>query len=180
MAEDSIVKEVRKIRKEIEDEVRGDPDRYYAHLWELQEQYRSRLVRAKEKGQAGGSRPAPEHLRKPMAEKYVGRWRITEMELWEKETIEEEGPGFIEFGKDGLGRFHFGLVDGDLDYRIETVAETELLQFSFLGTDEMTEVSGRGWVRLSGEELEGRLVFHQGDSSGFKASRMERGKGRRR
>ncbi len=179
MVDGPIVKEVREIRKEIEEEYRGDPDRYYAHLLELQEQYRSRLVRAKKKGQAGESRHRTDPLRKPMARKYVGRWRITEMELWEKDTIEEEGPGFIEFGKDGLGRFHFGLVDGDLDYRIETVAETELLQFSFLGTDEMTEVSGRGWVRLSGEELEGRLVFHQGDSSTFRASRMEQGKGRR-
>ncbi len=58
MADDPIVKEVRKVRKEIEEEYRGDPDRYYEHLKEVQKQYRGRLVRrspkwlvaAKEKG----------------------------------------------------------------------------------------------------------------------------------
>jgi len=61
VSDDPIVAEVRKIRKEIEEEAQGDPDRYYEHLLELQEQYRSRLVRhspkrlvkAKEKGKAG-------------------------------------------------------------------------------------------------------------------------------
>ncbi len=61
MSDDPIVKEVRKIRKEIEEEAQGDPDRYYEHLKKLQEQYRGRLVRrspkwlvkAKETGKAG-------------------------------------------------------------------------------------------------------------------------------
>jgi hypothetical protein len=42
----------------------------------------------------------------------VGRWRIIEMDLWDREAIELLGPGYIEFGKDGMGSFRFIAVEG--------------------------------------------------------------------
>jgi hypothetical protein len=45
----------------------------------------------------------------------AGTWRISEMELWDQESIELMGPAFIEFGDDGMGRFRFIAVEGRMD-----------------------------------------------------------------
>lgn len=42
----------------------------------------------------------------------------------------------------------------------------------FDGIDEGDHVSGRGWAELTGDELHGRIVFHQGDDSAFTAHRI--------
>lgn len=46
----------------------------------------------------------------------IGRWRITEMEQWDRDYCDMEVPAFIEFRPDGLGEFQFGLVSGDIDH----------------------------------------------------------------
>jgi len=51
----------------------------------------------------------------------LGRWSINSMSMWDKEYIEEEVPGYFEFGPNGLGSFHFGYVQGDVDYRVTEV-----------------------------------------------------------
>ena len=33
---------------------------------------------------------------------FVRRWRITEMELWDREDLDLLGPAFIEFDREGL------------------------------------------------------------------------------
>ena len=33
----------------------------------------------------------------------AGRWRITEMELWDQEAMDLVEPAFIEFGEDETG-----------------------------------------------------------------------------
>jgi len=40
----------------------------------------------------------------------AGRWRITEMEMWDSDYCDMEVEAFIEFGSDGTGTFQFGLV----------------------------------------------------------------------
>ncbi|MEA2078876.1 MAG: hypothetical protein U9P00_03295 [Pseudomonadota bacterium] len=45
MIDDPIVREVRKIRKEIEEKCQQDPEAYYQHLKASQEKLRNRLVR---------------------------------------------------------------------------------------------------------------------------------------
>jgi hypothetical protein len=47
----------------------------------------------------------------------AGTWRISEMELWDREGIELMGPAFIEFGHDATGRFRFIAVEGWMDCR---------------------------------------------------------------
>ena len=49
MIQDPIVKEVRRIRKEIEDECRNDPKKYFEHVQKIQGEYRGRLVSRKPK-----------------------------------------------------------------------------------------------------------------------------------
>lgn len=111
-----------------------------------------------------------------MKSKYVGKWRITEMELWDRDYIDLVVPGHITFKKSGQGSMQFGAADCDLDCRVEHVGEMELLQFSFIGEDEGDSVVGRGWARLDNERVEGRIVFHFGDESGFVAEKGEFGR----
>lgn len=102
---------------------------------------------------------------------YLGKWRIIEMELWDQEFIDMETEGHFSFESDGLGFFQFGLVEGRIDYRIEGNGEAERLEFSWQGHDENDEASGRGWTVIKNDQIEGRLYFHLGDDSWFKAKR---------
>jgi hypothetical protein len=54
-----------------------------------------------------------------------------------------------------------------LEYRIETYHDSERLEFSWEGTDEMDPLSGRGWAVIQNGQLQGRLFFHEGDDSRF-------------
>ena len=99
---------------------------------------------------------------------FNGRWRIVEMEQWDRDFIDLEGPGYIGFSKGGNGEFHFGAVHGELDYRVEEFREESRVEFSWLGNDEMDPVSGRGWAVLRGGEIHGHLYFHLGDDSSFR------------
>jgi hypothetical protein len=45
------------------------------------------------------------------------------------------------------------------------------VEFSFQGFDEGDPISGRGRATVSGNEMTGRIYFHQGDESGFTAIR---------
>jgi len=40
------------------------------------------------------------------------------MEMWDQEFIDMGTEGHFSFGKDEIGSFQFGLVQGQIDYRI--------------------------------------------------------------
>ena len=107
------------------------------------------------------------------ANSYLGKWRIVEMELWDQEFIDMETNGYFLFEEDNLGSFQFGLVQGRIDYRIETTGKIKRLEFSWEGQDEDNEALGRGWAIMNGDDLEGRFYFHLGDDSSFKAKRSK-------
>jgi hypothetical protein len=44
---------------------------------------------------------------------FVGRWRITSMEMWGQDFVDAEVEGYFEFGPNGQGSFQFGYVSGD-------------------------------------------------------------------
>ena len=102
---------------------------------------------------------------------YLGKWRIIEMEMWDQDFIDLETEGHFTFDKDELGSFEFGVVQGRLDYSIEKINGLERLEFSWEGCDESDPVSGRGWVIIEGGLLTGKIYFHLGDSSWFKAKK---------
>jgi hypothetical protein len=52
---------------------------------------------------------------------FIGKWFIIEMEAWDQEYVNMEVPGHFKFMKDGTGDFQFGLVQGEMDCRVETV-----------------------------------------------------------
>jgi hypothetical protein len=43
--------------------------------------------------------------------------------------------------------------------------------FTWEGMDEMDPVTGRGWITLRDKELYGKIFFHQGDCSWFRAKK---------
>ena len=110
---------------------------------------------------------------KRIKSEYVGSWRITEMSSWDKDYIDEVELGRLVVKANGTGTLRFGLVQAELDCRMEDVGVAEHLAFTFAGSDEMEETSGRGWAVAIGRKLEGRLYFHLGGDSTFNA-RKER------
>ena len=104
---------------------------------------------------------------------FLGRFRITSMDQWDQQFVNEEVEGYFEFKKDGQGEFHFGYVQGVIDYRSEMRDDKPFIEFSWEGNDEMDSAMGRGWTVIDGDEIEGMLFFHQGDEMGFKAIRKK-------
>lgn len=80
-------------------------------------------------------------------------------------------PGHIQIDSDGMGFLKFGAIQSEIDCRAETIGKFERLQFSFSGVDDGSPISGRGWCTVQGDTMEGTIFFHQGDESGFTASR---------
>ena len=102
-----------------------------------------------------------------------GRWRITEMDNWDQEAVDLVQPGFIEFGDDGLGGLGFIAVAGELDCRDADRDGRPGVEFSWQGSDEGDDASGRGCAALNADgTLEGHIYFHLGDDSAFRAERF--------
>ena len=100
----------------------------------------------------------------------VGKWRIVETEIWDTDYNDTEEPGFIAFQKRGEGELHFGCIQAVLNWRHDP--DTDRVEFSFSGFDEGTEVSGRGWGKVNGKKMDGKMFFYQGEDSGFKAEKI--------
>jgi hypothetical protein len=104
----------------------------------------------------------------------VGRWRIVWMEGWDQDFVDAEVEGFFKFDRDGDGAFQFGNVRGDIDYREVERDGKPAVEFSWEGNAEMNPALGRGWAVLDGDEIDGRIFFHFGLDSPFRAVRKER------
>ena len=116
---------------------------------------------------AGKSRRAPTAL--------VGRWRIVEMDLWAQEDVDLVAPGFIDFEADHMGSLGFIAVQGGLDWRDAPRDGCPGVEFSWEGFDEGDPAIGRGWAVIDENgSLRGRIFFHLGDDSGFRAERTGR------
>jgi hypothetical protein len=104
---------------------------------------------------------------------FAGRWRITWMEMWGQDFVDEEVEGYFAFKPNGGGDFQFGYVRGDIDFCDGVRDGKPSIEFSWDGNDEMDPAQGRGWAVSNGDEIEGMIVFHQGDESAFKAKRKK-------
>ncbi len=116
---------------------------------------------------------APELPRNRVAAPLVGRWRIEEMEVWDKEAIDLLGPGYIEFAE-RHGSMRFVAIEGGLDCRYSEADGRPAVEFSWFGGDDRDDASGRGWARLEADgSLVGRIFKHCGDDSSFTARRFD-------
>jgi hypothetical protein len=98
--------------------------------------------------------------------KVIGRWRIIEADLWDRDYLDLVEPAFISFDRDGHGELGFGAVKAALalDY-----ARTVVF-FTFEGSDEGDPISGSGSAELTKDAaLEIELSFRNGDEPLLKA-----------
>ena len=94
------------------------------------------------------------------------------METWDEDYFNMEVQAYIEINERGSGDFQFGLVIGSIDGELVKDKSGEKSEFTWEGADENDEASGSGWVKLKdANTLEGKIKFHQEDSSLFAAER---------
>lgn len=77
-------------------------------------------------------------------------------------------PAHIKFKANGTGEFAFGCIKATLrcDYSPDGAS------FTWIGFDEMTEVSGDGSADITNDgTLEGEIAFLDGDEAQFKAEK---------
>ena len=100
---------------------------------------------------------------------FVGRWRITEMELWTAEDRDLLGLARLMLNRDGSGEMSFIALVARLDYQVGQRNGQPAIEFSFDGSDEGDRISGRGWAVLESDALHGRVFIYHGDESSFVA-----------
>ena len=77
---------------------------------------------------------------------FIGTWHIYEMEMWDEDYFNMERQAYVKIRSNTLGTFQFGLIEGDIQGRLE---EDGRFTFNWEGSDEMDSVSGSGWLMLS-------------------------------
>lgn len=110
----------------------------------------------------------------------IGYWKITDMEVWDQDYVDLVVPGFIEFddvdGEHVTGGFQFGTVSGGLHADEREIGDDSFIEWSWEGRNDNDPGSGRGWAKIAGDQLVGRIYIHMGDDSAFAAKRQERPK----
>jgi hypothetical protein len=107
--------------------------------------------------------------------KFVGSWRITELQGFDADYIDLCGPGKLKISSRGTGHMNFGAVGAELDCKMDDL-DDRVLRFSFEGGDEGDPICGRGYCLVDGDLMVGRIFRHYSDEFGFKASRLTKEK----
>jgi hypothetical protein len=98
----------------------------------------------------------------------VGRWRIVEADLWDRDYLDLCGPAAITIGTEGRGEIAFGAMEGCLDIEYSRLS----IAFTWNGSDEMTEVSGEGYAELLDDgSIKIEFAYRDGDEAVLKAKR---------
>jgi len=109
--------------------------------------------------------------------RFLGKWRISEMDEFSRKDPDMEIPGHITLEKGASGNFQSILVCGEMDGGYKASQDTGIRMFDFTweGNDECDPSSGDGWMKLlSDTRAEGELRFHGGDTNKFKAVKRNR------
>lgn len=102
-----------------------------------------------------------------IAERIVGKWRIVETAIWDKQHLDLCGPAFIEIDAQGQGEMAFGALEASLDCAFTPSG----IDFDWNGADEGDQVCGDGWAGLRDDGcLEGEIAYHNGDETTFIAA----------
>lgn len=108
-----------------------------------------------------------------VANAFLGRWRILEMDAWDREYVDLVVPGYIQFETRHSGEFQFGIVSGGIDWRLGMRDGEPALEWCWNGWSETDPSSGRGWSILTGKMLVGHIYIFAADDSGFAAQRIK-------
>jgi hypothetical protein len=99
---------------------------------------------------------------------FVGPWRIVWMSDWDQDCVDMVVPGHINFDARQSGNFQFGMVQGQMDCKLDE-RQGPRVEFTWQGFDEGDELSGRGHAEIMNGELHGHLYIHFGEDSAFRA-----------
>jgi hypothetical protein len=104
----------------------------------------------------------------PAGCKLIGRWRIVEADMWNRDYLDLCGPAMMTIAEDGHGEIAFGAIQASLDIEYSR----ESIGFAFEGFDEMDEVRGDGSAELLDDgSIEIEFAFRDGDEAILKAIR---------
>lgn len=101
---------------------------------------------------------------------FTGPWRIIWMSSWDQDYVDMDVPGHFTFENARSGSFQFGMVQGQMDCRLDK-RQGQRIEFTWHGFDEGDELAGRGHAEIVDGELQGHLYIHLGDDSAFRAVR---------
>ena len=98
----------------------------------------------------------------------VGRWRIVEADLWDRDHLDLCGPASFVLRANGHGEIAFGAMQASLDVD----DGPDEIGFTWAGFDGVTEVSGAGSAELQDDgSLQIEFEYHLGDEAVLKAVR---------
>jgi hypothetical protein len=100
--------------------------------------------------------------------KLIGRWRILEADIWDRDYLDLCGPATMTISDHGRGEIAFGALQAGLD--IEYAKSS--IGFIWEGFDEMDEVSGDGSAELNDDgSIQIEFAYRNGDEAVLKAKR---------
>jgi hypothetical protein len=100
--------------------------------------------------------------------KLIGRWRIVQADIWERDHLDLCGPAMMTITDLGRGEIAFGALQAGLDIEYSRSS----VGFTWEGFDEMHEVSGDGSAELLDDgSIEIEFAYHNGDEAVLKAKR---------
>jgi hypothetical protein len=104
----------------------------------------------------------------PIDCKLVGRWRIVEADIWDRAHLDLCEQAKIVIGPDGRGEIAFGAMQATLDVEYGPTS----IAFSWIGFDEIDEVSGEGSAELLEDgSIKIEFEYDSGDEAVLKATR---------
>ena len=104
----------------------------------------------------------------PLDCQVIGRWRIVESDMWDRDYLDLVEPASITIDRGGRGELAFGVVNASLDLEYSQT----VVFFTFEGSDEGDEVNGSGSAELLDDgTLEIEIAFHLGDEAVLRAKR---------
>jgi hypothetical protein len=99
----------------------------------------------------------------------IGRWRIVEADLWDRDYLDLVDPAHMTFARDGRGEFALGVVNATMELEYGQ----SIVFFTWTGFDEGDQVCGHGSAELEDDRtIEIELSFHNGDDAILKARRQ--------
>jgi hypothetical protein len=98
----------------------------------------------------------------------IGRWRIVEADIWDRDHLDLCGPAMITITDHDHGEIAFGALQAGLDIEYSHAS----IGFTWQGFDEMDEVCGDGLAELLDDgSIEIEFAYHNGDEAVLKAKR---------
>jgi hypothetical protein len=119
--------------------------------------------------QSGAAAEAPggSSVKAPADCRLIGRWRIVEADLWDRDYLDLCGPATLTVTAQG-GEIAFGAMEAGLD--VEYARDS--IGFRWAGCDEGDEVRGEGTAELLDDgTIEIEFSYDNGDEAVLKAKR---------